>query len=216
MAGKRLHQRILRRVFNPDGKPSTQRFSYLSSLPAGSEVLVDDFLNDGGNGIFLAMAASCFASATAVFGLSSPLLLDSKSMISLAAGDINGDGKAGNNHRRRKGRRSPGKSFFFRGQGYIKFFSLTIRISAAVFNVAAGDINGDGKAEIITGAGLRRRTPYRYFNQKRLRLSVSFSLTTKISTAVLTLPPAISTVTASGNNHWRRTGGGPQVRIFNI
>ncbi len=81
-------------------------------------------------------------------------------------------------------------------------------------NVAAGDINGDGTAEIIAGAGTGGGPQVRVFDSKGKLLSQFFAYDPKfrggvrVGAADVNADGKEETVTGPG------VGGGPQVRIF--
>jgi hypothetical protein len=94
--------------------------------------------------------------------------------VNVAAGDINGDGRAeivtgagkgGGPHVR-----------YFNNQGSLvgQFFAYDKNFRGGV-TVAAGDMNADGQAEVITGAGPGGGPQVRIFNQDGLSLNSFFA-----------------------------------------
>jgi len=134
--------------------------------------------------------------------------------VNVAVGDINGDGVdeiiagagvGGGPHIR---------VFNILGQVKGQFFAYDKNFRGGV-NVAAGDINGDGIDEIITGAGPGGEPAVKIFNQKGKQLSEfvayhpNFRGGVNISTGDIDGDGEDEIITGAGFS------GGPHVRIFN-
>jgi hypothetical protein len=116
--------------------------------------------------------------------------------VSIATGDIDGDGKAeiitgagpgGGAHVR-----------IFAADGTVKkqFFAFDKGVSVGV-NVAAGDMDGDGKAEIVAAPASRAGTqPVKYFNSDGAHLGSVTFLTTTASGGV---SPVVADVTGDAH-----------------
>lgn len=204
------------RVFKIDGTQARNGFfSYLSSLPSGSEVLVNDFLNTGEiSYIFTQKGLLSFRKNGKIIWSLSPFAAGFKGSVSVAAGDINGDGEpeivvgAGN------GGGPQVRVFSFSGESLLNFFAYDKNFRGGV-NVAVGDINGDGKAEIITGAGNGGGPHVRFFNQRGEVLGQFFAYDQNFRGGVSV---AAGDVNSNGRAEiiaGAGPGGGPQVRIFN-
>ncbi|HQO11243.1 MAG: FG-GAP repeat protein [Parcubacteria group bacterium ADurb.Bin115] len=164
------------RIFNSDGAQVRHGFfSYLSSLPSGSEILVDDFLNDGDNDYIFSSDGKLFRQRHGqnIWSLQ-PFAPGFKGKISLAAGDINGDGQMEIIIGAGKGGGPQVMVFSFEGKVLLNFFAYDKNFRGGV-NVAAGDINGDGKDEIITGAGPGGGPHVRIFNHDGQVISSFFA-----------------------------------------
>ena len=92
----------------------------------------------------------------------------------VAAGDVNGDGKADIITGAGPGG-GPHVSVFDGGSNQLlhSFFAFSSNFQGGV-RVAAGDVNGDGRADIITGAGPGGGPHVRVFDSQNLSLLHSF------------------------------------------
>lgn len=133
--------------------------------------------------------------------------------INIAAGDINGDGKdeiitgagvGGGPHVR---------VFNIEGQLLSQFFAYDESFRGGV-NVAVGDIDGDGVAEIITGSGKGGRPQVKVFGLRGnlinqfIAYGEDFFGGVKVGVGDFTQDGKADIVTGAG------TGGGPHVRVF--
>ena len=135
--------------------------------------------------------------------------------INIAVGDVNGDGKqeivtgtgsGGGPHVR-----------VFNVEGYVlsQFFAQD-KNSRGGINIAVGDVNGDGKQEIITGAGKGEKPQVKIFNYQGelmgefLAYMENFIGGVKVAVGDVNGDGKQEIVTGAGS------GGGPHVRIFDI
>lgn len=153
------------RIFNTSGEQSRNGFfSYVTSLPSGSSVLFGDFLKTNENDyIFSKEGELSYQRASKILWTVYPFAPGYKGSVSLAVGDINGDGEPEIVVGAGPGGGPQVRAFTFDGKAILNFFAYDKNFRGGV-NVAVGDINGDGKAEIITGAGPGGGPHLRYFN----------------------------------------------------
>ncbi len=136
-----------------------------------------------------------------------------KGLINVATGDINGDGRAdvvtapagsGGPHI---------KVFNTDGQLLLQFFAYEKSFYGGV-NIAVGDIDGDGKKEIITGSGKGRKPEVRIFDSSGkmiasfLAYAQNFYGGVKVAVGDVNGDRIQEIVVGAGS------GGGPHVRIF--
>ncbi len=137
--------------------------------------------------------------------------------VNIAAGDVDGDGKDEIITAPGAGGDSQIKIFDSQGKLKKQFSAYAVNFIGGV-NIAAGDVDGDGKDEIITAPGAGGGPQVRIFNNNGLLQKQFFAYDKKfrggvrVTTADLaggTRERKLEIVTAPG------AGGGPQVRIFN-
>ncbi|MCF7860256.1 hypothetical protein K9M09_01395 [Patescibacteria group bacterium] len=204
------------RIFTPDGKQDRNGFfSYVTSLPSGSSVLVGDFLSSGENNyIFSKNGELSRQQASKIMWTVQPFAAGFKGSVSLAVGDINGDKLPEIVIGAGPGGGPQVRAFDFNGRPILNFFAYDKNFRGGV-NVAVGDVNGDGKAEIITGAGPGGGPHVRYFNEKGGVLGGFFAYDENFRGGVNVAAGDINKdgkaeiITGAG------PGGGPQVRYFN-
>lgn len=136
-----------------------------------------------------------------------------KGAINVVVGDVNGDSK-------NEIITSPGagggphvRIFNIEGQVISQFFASDQNLRNGV-NLGIGDVNGDGKDEIVTGAGKGEKPEVKIFNyqgnllNKFLAYDSNFLGGVKVAVGDINKDGSKEIVTGPG------TGGGPHVRIF--
>ena len=203
------------RIFTIDGEQSRNGFfSYVSSLPAGSEVLVGDFSHNGDTEYILSYQGKLIRQQSGKNLWSvQPFAAGFKGTASIAVADINGDGQVEIIIGAGQGGGPQVRVFTDGGKSLLNFFAYDKNFRGGV-NVAAGDINGDGKAEIITGAGQGGGPHVRFFDGKGQLVGQFFAYDKNFRGGVNVAAGDINgdgkaeIITGAGQ------GGGPQVRIF--
>jgi hypothetical protein len=204
------------RIFNVNGEQARNGFfSYVTSLPSGSSVLVGDFLESGENNyIFSKKGELSLQRASKILWTVQPFAAGYKGTVSLAVGDINGDGKpeivigAGPDGGPQV------RAFTFEGKAILNFFAYDKNFRGGV-NVSVGDVNGDGCDEIITGAGPGGGPHVRFFNDKGCALGGFFAYAkdfrggVNVTTGDINNDDQDEIITGSG------PGGDSQVKYFN-
>ena len=195
-------------------------FAYDATFTGGVRVAAGDVNNDGkadivtgagpGGGPHVKVFSGADLSVVDSFYAFGPTFTGG---VSVAAGDVNGDGKAdiitG---------AGPG------GGPHVKVFSgadLSVLDSFFAFDgsfhggvtVAAGDVNGDGKADIVTGAGPGGGPHVKVFNAIDLSVLDSFyayspTFVGGVNVAAADLNGIEDIITGAG------PGGGPHVKVF--
>jgi hypothetical protein len=149
-------------VYNPDGTPRRTFFAFESSSPGGVRVASGDVNGDGvadtiaGTGPGRTAEVRVFDGATGAELFRTQPFADFAGGVFVAAGDIDGDGKAevvvspdqGGGPRVR----------VFRGDGFTPladFFGIEDPDFRGGARVAVGDVTGDGKAEVVVAAGFQ-------------------------------------------------------------
>ncbi|NCB20376.1 MAG: hypothetical protein EOM88_00415 [Clostridia bacterium] len=173
------------RIYDDSGRQSRNGFfSYLPFLPAGSDVIAGHFLNDRDlDYIYLDKGVLNLQRNDKKIWSIRPFAPGFKGSASIVVADINGDSipeiiiGAG-----------PGGGpqvlvFDFDGRVLINFFAYDNNFRGGV-NVAAADINGNGKAEIITGAGPGGGPHVRIFDETGKFLSHFFAYDEKLRDGV--------------------------------
>jgi hypothetical protein len=222
-------------VFSSDGTPASSFFAYDQGFHGGVRVATGDLNCDGTSEIITAagpgggpnvrvfkadgtpFTATGGTAPTNFFAYQESLT----SGVSVAAGDINGDGCD-------EIITAPGpgvepKVNIFNDNGTfsgISFDAFDTNFSGGVW-VAVGDIDGDGKAEIITGAGPGGNPLVRVWKydapsnsmvpvgQPFMAYAPTFSGGVRVATADLNNDGKAEIITGAG------PGGGPHVRSFN-
>ena len=135
--------------------------------------------------------------------------------VNVAAGDVDGDGKADIITGAGPGG-GPHVKVFSGADGSTlrSFFAYASSFTGGV-NVAAGDVNGDGKADIVTGAGAGGGPEVRVFDGQTTAVVTQFYAYGSSFTGGV----RVSTVDGNGDGTFDlvtgvQGGGGPRVRVF--
>jgi hypothetical protein len=205
------------RVFNESGNQTRSGFfAYDSRYPSGSQVIFSDIDNDGtkenivnSNGIITIYRGTKVLTSFKPFdGLF-------KGDISLAIADLNGNGQKQLVIGAGKGGGPQVRIFNTNGRLLSGGFFAYDRNFRGGVNVAAADINSDGKDEIITGAGVGGGPHVRIFNQDGKVLGSFFAYDknsragVSVATGNLDGAGAKEIITGAG------PGAAPQVRVWN-
>jgi uncharacterized protein (TIGR03118 family) len=135
--------------------------------------------------------------------------------VSVAGGDVNGDGFADIVTGAGAGGGPHVKAFSGKdGTELMSFFAYDPSFTAGVF-VAAGDFNGDGKADIVTGAGAGGGPHVKVFDgatgavlESFFAYASSFTGGVRVATADVNGDGKADVITGAGTN------GGPHVKVF--
>ncbi len=136
-------------------------------------------------------------------------------VINVATGDVNGDGKAEIITGAGAGGGPHVRIFNIEGQVLSQFFAYDKNSRNGV-NIAVGDVNGDGKDEIITGSGKGGLPEVKIFDYegiligKLLAYDESFLGGVKVAVGDVNGDGKAEIITGAG------AGGGPHVRIFDF
>ena len=205
------------RSFTLDGTATRQAFlTYDESLSGGAQVIKEDLDTDGDIETIAALGnrVTITDSQGNTIGSFFPYGTRYRRSVTIAVGDVTGNplkeivtgaGDGGGPHVRifsNTGRLlSPG------------FFAYNKHFRGGV-NVAVGDVTGDGKAEIVTGAGIRGGPHIRVFTEHGKPLNSFFAYNKHFRGGVNV---AVGDVTGDGKAEIVSApgkGGSPHIRIF--
>ena len=203
------------RIFNENGAQIRNGFfAYVDSYQGSQPLLFHDFSGRGNEQIISISKGTLNLTSQGKRILSFKPYVNFNGSFAVAAGDINGDKKdeiitgAGN------GGGPQVRIFDTNGKVKSSFMAYDKNFRGGV-NVAAGDLNGDGKAEIVTGAGVGGAPQVRIFDSNG-KLKANFIAYDDNSRGGVNV--AIGDVDGDGQNEiitGTGKGGGPIVRIFN-
>jgi hypothetical protein len=211
------------KVFDAAGNMTNSFLAYSAAFLGGVHVAVGDVNGDGVPDIVTGAGFGGAPHVKVFSGVDNSLLYSFFAYgatfpggVNVAVADVNGDGKAdiitgagptGGPHVK-----------VFSGADLTEldsFFAYGATFSGGV-NVAGGDVNGDGKADIITGAGQGGGPHVKVFNGTDLSLLASFyaydaTFTggVNVASADITGDGKADIITGAGE------GGGPHVKVFN-
>ncbi len=164
------------RIVNSQGEEVRNGFfSYLSQFPGSSEVLVYDLDQDGEVEIINAHQGlvSVYKNGNLLTSFR-PFHPAFRGKISLAAGDLNGNGQVEIVTGAGPGGGPQVRVFNLQGILVSTFFAYQENFRGGL-DLAVGDINGNGKAEIVTGAGPGGGPHLRVFDYQGRELSNFFA-----------------------------------------
>ncbi len=210
------------KMTNQDGKVAEEFLAYSDKFKGGASVTSGDVNGDGqaeiivgagpGGGPHLKIFNSNGELLKQFFALAE----NYRAGINIAAGDINQDGKDEIIVGTGFGALPEVRMFDYQGK-LIGTFLAYDKNSKSGVNVAVGDIDGDGKNEIITGAGQGGGPQVRIFKPSGLVVGQFFAYDTRFRGGVRV---TIADINGGARNHKDEIitapgkGGGPQVKIF--
>lgn len=155
------------RAYNSLGEQSRNGFfSYVTSLPAGSDVIVGKFTGSKSlDYVYLDKGLLSLQREGKNVWTIRPFAPGFKGSASIAVADITGDSRPEIIVGAGPGGGPQVRVFNLDGKSLLNFFAYDKNFRGGV-NVAAADLNGNGKAEIITGAGPGGGPHVRYFNER--------------------------------------------------
>jgi hypothetical protein len=210
------------KVYNADGSPNRDIDAFASDFTGGARVAVGDVTGDGTDDIVVAAGPGGAPEVKVYDGANGNLVRDIIAYdpsfhggVNIAVGDVSGDGKAdiitgtgvdgGPNVRVFDGAT---------GNQIDSFFAYEPSFRGGV-NVAAGDVNADGHADIVTGTGVGGGPRVQTFDGVTgAELSNFFAYDPSVRGGV-----TVAAGDLSGSGHadivtGDGPGGGPNVRVF--
>lgn len=204
-------------IFKPDGTATRSGFfSYTGAYPGGTPLLQRDLNHDGhaetittGNG-----RVTVVNYRQETIGSFKPFGASYTGGISVAAGDLNGDGVEDLVMAPQRGANQRIVGTTYTGRRLIGPWRPFKRDYTGGPSVAVSDVNGDGRIEIIAGAGKGADPRVSVFTTRGKRLSSFLAYTRTFRGGIRV---AAGDVQVGGQNEIVTVpgpGGGPQVRIF--
>ena len=214
------------RVFEVDGSLMTQFMTYDRNMKGGVEVACGD-LNGNGREEIITGVSSGYGPHVRVFdGLDGSVVITNgffayssnvKTGVRVAAGDLDGDGIAEIITGTGDGAGTQVRTFTGDGQAvFSPGFFVYSESSRTGIEVAAGDIDGDGNAEIITGSGNQRIPLVKVYDYDGSLIdwffaySVNYRKGVRVSAGDVDGDGVDEIITGT------KQGGGPQVRVFEM
>jgi subtilisin family serine protease len=159
------------KIFSMDGKLVDEFYAFNKFYKGGLDLAVGDVNNDGFDEIVVATGPGT-SPFIKIFNYQKELTSEFIAYdpgfmrgITIAVGDLNGDGQDEIITGTRSGGGPQVRIFDWTGRVQSQFFAYNEKFTGGV-NVAAGDIDGNGQDEIITGAGPGGGPHVRVFNYK--------------------------------------------------
>ncbi|MFH1171954.1 MAG: VCBS repeat-containing protein, partial [bacterium] len=165
------------RSFTNSGQPLRQAFlTYDGAFPGGADIVKEDLNGDGQTELVVATGnhVGVYRPDGSILAQFYPYGTRYQSTITLAVGDLDGNGKKEIVTGTGNGGGPQVRIFSNTGAALGGFFAYDKRFRGGV-NVAVGDVNGDGKAEIVTGAGIRGGPHVRLFTKNGIALGGFFA-----------------------------------------
>lgn len=195
-------------------------FSFTGAADGGRLTSVGDLDRDGSKEVVIASGNRIIVKTTAGKALSAfyPYGKGYNGDVTFAVGDVNGDKRKEIITGTGKGHAPLVRIFTSNGKQVYKEFTAYGSTLRAGVQVAAGDVNGDGKDEIVTGAGTGTAPHVRVFSGTTGKpLTKGFFAYT--STLRVGVSVAVGDVDGDGTQDiitGPGKGGGPHVRIFDM
>jgi len=213
------------KIYDGQTGATSSFFAYGSGFTGGVNIATGDVNGDGVDEIITGAGASGGPQVT-VFNASGTALFnffayqsEVRSGVRVAAGDVTGDGKADIVTGPGYGGGPDIRVFDLTTGGSVRprngFFAYGSSFTGGVY-VAAGDVDGDGVAEIVTGAGPGGAPQVSVFEGGGQQINSFFAYGTdflggvRVSTAQLTTDKQAQILTVAG------TGGASQVNVYNV